>query len=89
MMENSKTERLAYIDVARGFVIILMLIGHANAPDPLVKAIFGFHMPFFFILSGFLYNKAKWSELGFKKFTVSKFKAYIVPYFILAFSIYS
>ena len=26
-MENSKTERLAYIDVARGFVIILMLIG--------------------------------------------------------------
>ena len=43
-MENSKTERLAYIDVARGFVIILMLIGHANAPDPLVKAIFGFHM---------------------------------------------
>ena len=42
-MENSKTERLAYIDVARGFVIILMLIGHANAPDPLVKAIFGFH----------------------------------------------
>ena len=84
-MENSKTERLAYIDVARGFVIILMLIGHANAPDPLVKAIFGFHMPFFFILSGFLYNKTKWSELGFKKFTVSKFKAYIVPYFILAF----
>lgn len=52
-MENSKTERLAYIDVSRGFVIILMLIGHANAPDPLVKAIFGFHMPFFFILSGF------------------------------------
>lgn len=84
-MENSKTERLAYIDVARGFVIILMLIGHANAPDPLVKAIFGFHMPFFFILSGFLYNKTKWSELGFKKFIVSKFKAYIVPYFILAF----
>lgn len=66
-MENSKTERLAYIDVARGFVIILMLIGHANAPDPLVKAIFGFHMPFFFILSGFLYNKNKMVRTRFQK----------------------
>lgn len=84
-MEKDKSERLSYIDVARGFVIILMLIGHANAPVPLVKAIFGFHMPFFFILSGFLYNKEKWSKLGFKNLIVTKFKSYIVPYFILAF----
>lgn len=84
-LEKSNTERLSYIDVSRGFVIILMLIGHSNAPDPLVKAIFGFHMPFFFILSGFLYNREKWSNLGFKKLFVSRFKAYIMPYFILAF----
>lgn len=84
-MIDKKNERLAYIDVARGFVIILMLIGHANAPEPLVKAIFGFHMPFFFILSGFLYNKNKWAELGFKKLLAAKLRAYILPYFILAF----
>lgn len=84
-MVDEKNERLAFIDTARGLVIIFMLIGHANAPDPLVKAIFGFHMPFFFILSGFLYNKTKWTQLGFKKYIVSKLKAYILPYFILAF----
>lgn len=84
-MENIKKERLDYIDIARGLVIILMLIGHANAPTPLVKAIFGFHMPFFFILSGFLYNKEKWKNLGLIKLIISKLKAYILPYFILTF----
>lgn len=84
-MENRKNGRLDYIDVARGFVIILMLIGHADPPTPLVKAIFGFHMPFFFILSGLLYNKEKWANLGIIKLIVSKFKAYILPYFILTF----
>ena len=60
-----------------------MLIGHSGAPKLLTQLIYGFHMPFFFILSGLLYNRSKWEEKGFKELVVSKFKAYLIPYFVL------
>ena len=86
MNELSKeTTRDNYIDVCRGIGIIFVLLGHSLCPNIITKGIFGFHMPFFFILSGILYNNPKWQQLGFKKFLKTKFKAYIIPYFILAF----
>ena len=83
MKKISTKPRTEYIDIARGIVIILMLIGHSGAPDILTQLIYGFHMPFFFILSGFLYNREKWDEKGLRKLVVSKFRAYIIPYFVL------
>ncbi|MBR4670956.1 MAG: acyltransferase family protein [Butyrivibrio sp.] len=83
MKKISTKPRTEYIDIARGIVIILMLIGHSGAPDIITTLIYGFHMPFFFILSGFLYNREKWEEKGLKNLVVSKFKAYIIPYFVL------
>lgn len=57
--------RLAWIDIAKGVGIVLVVVGHAGRgltsaaiPDeigllPVMdKAIYAFHMPFFFILSG-------------------------------------
>lgn len=39
------------IDVLKGLGIILMVIGHVNAPCPLLENfIFSFHMPLFFLL---------------------------------------
>ncbi len=75
--------RSEYIDIARGAVIILMLIGHSGAPKIVTQLIYGFHMPFFFILSGLLYNRSKWETKGFRELVVSKFKAYMIPYFVL------
>ncbi|SCX32016.1 hypothetical protein SAMN02910436_02771 [Ruminococcaceae bacterium P7] len=44
--------------------------------------IFSFHMPFFFILSGFVYNADKNQKMKFKKYAVKKLRPYVIPYFI-------
>ena len=43
-------------DIAKGFAIICVILGHSEelgVPTSLVKAIFTFHMPLFFIVSGY------------------------------------
>lgn len=77
-------QRSIGIDTARGIAIILMVIGHAAAPEWLNKLIFGFHMPLFFLLSGYLFNREKWLSLGFSSFAKKRAKDYLVPYFVLA-----
>lgn len=45
------------LDVARGIAIVCVVLGHGDyfgAPAEMVNAIFTFHMPLFFVLSGFL-----------------------------------
>lgn len=49
--------RDASLDVARGIAIVCVVLGHGDyfgAPAEMVNAIFTFHMPLFFVLSGFL-----------------------------------
>lgn len=45
--------RKRWIDIAKGIGIILMVIGHADAPRLLKNWIYGFHMPLFFIIAGY------------------------------------
>ena len=65
MPGQALTQRLGWIDVSKGVGIALVVLGHsgrglteANLPDPnsillaLDKAIYAFHMPLFFLLSG-------------------------------------
>lgn len=46
--------RLEWIDVARGIGIIAVVAGHVWTRGPLRDAVYSFHMPLFFLLSGFL-----------------------------------
>lgn len=46
--------RLEWIDVARGIGIIAVVIGHVWTRGPLRDAVYSFHMPLFFLLSGLL-----------------------------------
>lgn len=46
--------RLEWIDVARGIGIIAVVIGHVWTKGPLRDAVYSFHMPLFFLLSGLL-----------------------------------
>lgn len=59
-----------------------MLTGHAIIWHPVVKCIYGFHMPFFYALSGYLFNPVKWADRGYRCFVKTRLKNYIVPYFI-------
>jgi len=44
--------RIVWIDIAKGITIILMVIGHSTIPSWLSSFIWSFHMPLFFIASG-------------------------------------
>ena len=49
--------RVKWIDIAKGLVILLVIVGHTVKFDGLTRnLIFSFHMPLFFILSGYTYR---------------------------------
>ena len=53
---QSKSNRIAYIDAAKGIGILLMILGHTGMyglPVVMHKMIYSFHMPLFAIISGF------------------------------------
>lgn len=45
-----------HISVAKGLAIILMVIGHSGPPHALWSWIYTFHMPLFFVASGYFFN---------------------------------
>lgn len=53
--------RIAWVDFAKGFVMILVVFGHTTVYDIDSNKFFAeFRMPFFFVMSGFLLNVDKW-----------------------------
>lgn len=46
-------KRIAWVDIAKAIAIIGMIVGHEVTNDTLRIFIFSFHMPLFFILSGY------------------------------------
>ena len=82
MTNSNKRIRESWLDVVKGIGILLMVIGHANAPGVIRHWIYGFHMPLFFIITGYLYDEQKWKSRGFKALIKSRAKAYLIPYVI-------
>ena len=76
-------KREEWIDMLRGFGVLLVIIGHSRCPDVLEKLIYGFHMPLFFVLSGFLFHETKCRQEDLQHYVRRKWKAYIIPYFVL------
>ena len=80
MGENNEKEitmprnREVWIDVLKGIAIILVVIGH-NANETIESFIFCFHMPLFFMISGYLF-----SPKPAKKYLTRSVKRLIVPY---------
>lgn len=55
--EMAKEKRNLGFDMAKGICIALMVVGHSGAPQFLHDAIYMFHMPCFFIISGWLFKE--------------------------------
>lgn len=53
---KDKERRNLTLDIAKGFLIIFMVVGHSGAPAWLLNSIYSFHMPCFFIISGILFS---------------------------------
>lgn len=72
--------RICWIDNAKAIGIILVLFGHTQGIDLMVKKIiYSFHLPLFFFLSGYVL-KEKYLLVGYKEYLVKNFRAIIIPY---------
>ena len=68
--------RLPWLDMARGIAMLFIIIGHCDGlPQIMRHAIFSFHVPLFFILSGYVYKK---KEKSIRK----DLKQLMIPYVI-------
>ncbi len=77
-------KEFVWVDYAKAVAIWLVVYGHSGASGPAVDVwIHSFHMPVFFLISGFLLGKSS-LELPFGSFLLKNFKALMVPYYIFA-----
>ncbi len=61
-MENTK--RLQFLDATRGFALLLVMIGHCISTDSFMHHfLFTFHVPLFFVISGYVYKHKKGSYI--------------------------
>lgn len=80
------TDRISYIDLAKGIAILSMVLCHVCAVPYVYAWIYSFHMPIFFMISGILHsNKKVFDKQSFDKNFIRKLKTIIWPY--LTFSV--
>ena len=84
-MKSCQTNRIEYIDIAKGILIILVVVGHVtNAAHYLtygIKAVITtFHMPAFFVITGLLTDLEKIQCVSIKTFLLKKASRLLVPY---------
>ena len=78
-IENTEYDhnRESWIDTLRGIGILFVILGHCEPPFD--KIIYSFHMPLFFLISGYLFKSKK----NIKDYLKKIFLKYIIPYFLL------
>ena len=74
-----EAKRLQWLDVAKGITIILMILGHTSIPWRLSNFIFAFHMPLFFIASGWC---TSWSKYKMGVFILRKSRTLLIPFVV-------
>ena len=66
------------MSICKGLAIILMVVGHAEAPELVTNFIYTFHMPVFFIAAGYFFSRRHaadpWGFIG------KRFKGLYVPF---------
>lgn len=82
---KSISNRINWLDVAKGIGIFLVILSHLPAKDDpnqwLFTYIFSFHMPLFFFISGILFS----NKYNFIDFVKRKFKTILVPFYVFMF----
>lgn len=79
MPTNAITNRKVWIDISKGVGIILVVIGHVVSEKSIAhRYIYMFHMPLFFIISGYLFNETK--VRTFSSLFIGKVKRLMVPF---------
>ena len=80
-MSPSITKRYYWLDIAKGITIILMVLGHSSIPKFVSDFIWAFHMPLFFIASGWCTD---WKRDGFVTFLKKRTKSLMFPFCVFS-----
>jgi acyltransferase len=75
-MDKFKSNREVWVDYAKAIGIILVIAGHLRLAKPISDFIYAFHVPLFFILSGYLYK----SKDTFKTVISKDVRRLLLPY---------
>ena len=78
---SAQKNRISWIDLARGIGICLVVMGHVYRSNPVLIWICSFHMPLFFILSGWLRGCER-KQVEWGRFIRKKCESFIVPLLI-------
>ena len=70
-----KKDRLLEFDIAKGIAILCVILGHLGIKE-ISRVVFVFHMPLFFLISGYFLSQKD----TFECFKIKKFKQLIIPY---------
>lgn len=74
-----QTERIIWFVAVKGLGIIMVVMGHLPINDYLKALVYLFHMPLFFIVSGFLYSFDQ-SKSSIRAFIIKRIKSLLYPY---------
>ncbi len=77
MCDNGPVKRLAWIDATRGLGMVAVVLGHTITGRP-QDALYWFHMPLFFVVSGFVYRTSgTWPQ-----YAERRARQLLVPYVV-------
>lgn len=77
--------RISFIDNSKAIALLLVIIGHTDGLSQNAENfIYAFHMPAFFLISGYLLKDYK-LNLSFKDFLLFQMKSLLVPFLFFAF----
>lgn len=79
-MRNYSSKRIVWVDYCKGVAIWLVILGHCPITHNLQRLIYSFHMPLFFILSGFFITNH--TDKTFSSVAKRRIHQIIIPYIV-------
>lgn len=82
--KTANSERMEYLDMARGIGILFVVLGHHLAgAETLTEWIYSFHMPLFFIISGWIYAHKR-PQTSLRALGAKRAGALLYPYTVFS-----
>jgi fucose 4-O-acetylase-like acetyltransferase len=70
-MVSIQSNRISWVDWVKALSIFFVVVGHVG-PRLFLPFVYAFHVPAFFVISGYLYKKSWWLQT-FLSFTIPVF----------------
>ena len=84
--QSQNGKRKLYLDFARSIAIILVVAGHSTFTNPYIHVLIStFHLPAFFVISGWLMQDKQEEKLPFKTIFLRKIRSIFIPYVMFSF----